>query len=160
MAYEIIDNFLELEYFKSIQDKMTSNFFPWYYIDSVGHTDDNKYGHFTHMAYDKYTINSEFYQSLTKVIEKLNPKAIIRIKANLTMNMGVLSQSSMHVDWDFEHKGALLYINTTNGPTILKDGTKIECIANRLLKFNSYEEHASTFCTDQKYRMVINFNYF
>lgn len=158
--HEIIDNFLEPEYFKFLQTKMTANIFPWYYSDYVGYKHDTKYSYFFHSIYDRYAINSPLYEDLTEVIEKLNPKAIIRIQANLYVNIGSLVQSCMHKDQTFEHKGALLYMNTTNGPTILNDGTEIKCVANRLAKFNTFEDHAASFCTDQKYKMVINFNYF
>jgi hypothetical protein len=158
--YQIIDNFLEPEYFKFLQTKMASNNFPWYYIDAVATEYDTKYSYFTHMAYDNYIVNSDLYKDLDVVIEKLNPKALIRIKANLYLNVSDPVQSSMHKDQDFEHKGAVLYMNTTNGPTILNDGTEIKCVANRLVKFNTFEDHAASFCTDQKYKMVINFNYF
>jgi hypothetical protein len=159
-SYQITDNFLDPEYFKFLQTKMVSNSFPWYYIDCLGNEQDTEYSHFTHMAYDNYTVNSELYKDLSTVIEKLNPKALIRIKANLYINRGIPVQSCMHTDQIFEHKGAILYMNTTNGPTTLKDGTKVECVANRLVKFNTSEEHAGSFCTDQKYKMIINFNYF
>jgi hypothetical protein len=159
-SYQIIDNFLEPKYFKFLQTRMLSDNFPWFYVDFVGYEHDTKYSYFTHAAYDSYTVNSDLYRDLTMVIEKLEPKAIIRIKANLYINIGALVQSCMHKDQPFEHKGAVLYMNTTNGPTILKDGTEIECVANRLVKFNTFEDHAASFCTDQKYKMVINFNYF
>jgi hypothetical protein len=158
--YQITDNFLEPKYFEFLQTKMLSNTFPWYYIDFLGNERDTEYSYFTHMAYDNYTVNSSLYNDLAIVIEKLEPKALIRIKANLYTNIGTPAQSCMHKDQNFEHKGAILYMNTTNGPTILKDGTRIECVANRLVKFNTFEDHAASLCTDQKYKMVINFNYF
>ena len=65
-----------------------------------------------------------------------------------------------HIDFDFEHKGAIFYINTNNGLTILEDDTEIKSIANRLLLFDSTKPHRSTSCTDEKYRMNININYF
>jgi hypothetical protein len=159
-SHQIIDNFLEPAYFKFLHDKMVSNNFTWFYVNGLGNEYDTEYSHFTHMAYQNHGINSPLYDDLNKVIDKLNPKAIIRIKASLYINVGTLVRSCMHKDQPFEHKGAILYMNTTNGPTILKDGTEIECVANRLVKFNTFEDHAASFCTDQKYKMVINFNYF
>jgi hypothetical protein len=159
-SIQIIDNFLDPTYFDFLQAKMTNLSFPWYYVDYVADKYDTQYSYFFHTVYENYAINSSLYQDLAMIIEKLNPKALIRIRANLYMNVGALVQSAMHKDQPFEHEGALLYMNTTNGPTILKDGTKIECVANRLVKFNTFEDHAASFCTNQKYKMVINFNYF
>ena len=55
---------------------------------------------------------------------------------------------------------SIFYVNTTNGPTILEDGTEIECRANRLVSFPYETYHASVSCTDQHLRSVINLNYF
>ena len=65
-----------------------------------------------------------------------------------------------HVDIPWQHKGAIFYVNTNNGVTVLEDGTEIESIENRLLLFDSSKEHSSTSCTDAKVRVNINFNYF
>ena len=59
----------------------------------------------------------------------------------------------------FPHKGAIFYINTNNGFTVLEDGTEIASVSNRLLLFNPSEPHHSTSCTDVKRRVNINFNY-
>ena len=55
---------------------------------------------------------------------------------------------------------SIFYVNTTNGPTILEDGTEIECRANRLVTYPWKVFHSGVLCTDQPYRVVINFNYF
>ena len=39
-------------------------------------------------------------------------------------------------------------------------GTKVESIANRMITFPSNMKHTGTSCTDEKIRVVINFNYF
>ena len=41
-----------------------------------------------------------------------------------------------------------------------EDGTKVESIGNRLVTFDSHIKHSGTSCTDQKYRLVLNMNYF
>ena len=65
----------------------------------------------------------------------------------------------MHTDYPFPHKSAILYINTCEGYTKLKDRTKISSIANRLLIFDSSEDHCSTTTTDVPARFNININY-
>ena len=40
-----------------------------------------------------------------------------------------------------------------------EDGTKIESVANRLISFPEEMKHRGTSCTDEKIRVVINFNY-
>ena len=51
-------------------------------------------------------------------------------------------------------------MNTNNGYTKFEDGTKIESVANRMVSFPTNTQHKGTSCTDQKTRVVINFNYF
>jgi len=53
-----------------------------------------------------------------------------------------------------------LYVNTNNGYTKFEDGTKVESVANRLVTFPANMKHKGTSCTDEKIRVVINFNYF
>jgi hypothetical protein len=51
------------------------------------------------------------------------------------------------------------YINTNNGWTEFKKGGKVKSVENRMLIFDSSLEHMGVTCTDQKSRVVINFNY-
>ena len=55
---------------------------------------------------------------------------------------------------------SIFYVNTNNGYTEFEDGTKIESVANRMVTFPTNLKHRGTSCTDEKIRVVINFNYF
>ena len=106
-------------------------------------------------------ITSSFCQQfVSPIFKKIEVKAVIRIKVNLYTNVNEFIENEYHIDYPYEHKGAILYLNTNNGYTILEDGTEIESIENRLLKFEPHKRHKSTHCTDVKRRMNINFNYF
>ena len=65
----------------------------------------------------------------------------------------------MHKDYSFSHSGAILSLNTCDGYTKLKDGTKIDSVANRVLLFDASEEHCSTTTTNVSARINININY-
>ena len=54
---------------------------------------------------------------------------------------------------------ATYYLNTNNGYTELKTGEKVESVENRMLVFDSNIEHQGVTCTDEKRRVLINFNY-
>ena len=54
---------------------------------------------------------------------------------------------------------AILYINTNNGWTRFKKGARVKSIANRIVIFDSNLEHSGVTCTDEKRRVVMNFNY-
>ena len=54
---------------------------------------------------------------------------------------------------------AILYLNTNNGYTEFKSGDKVKSVSNRVVVFDSNLKHRTVTCTDQKTRIVINFNY-
>ena len=162
MKYEIIDNFLDEFSFNHIKSVIESDTFPWFWHDQVTFVNSERSSYyFTHMLFvDNEAKSTLFRQFMFPILEKLDAKAIIRIKINLYTNVSEFIENEFHTDYPYEHKGAILYLNTNNGYTILEDGTKIESIENRLLKFEPHKNHRSTHCTDVKRRLNINFNYF
>ena len=162
MTYEIIDNFLDKYSFNDIKTTIESQDFPWYWNDEVAFMGSKSSSYyFNHLLCKNTAITSSFCQQLVSpIFKKIEVKAVIRIKVNLYTNVNEFIENEYHIDYPYEHKGAILYLNTNNGYTILEDGTKIESIENRLLKFEPHKRHKSTHCTDVKRRMNINFNYF
>ena len=160
MDYEVVDNFLDLDVFNKLKTTVMNNNFSWFYQDAVTGIDDKESTYyFTHLFYDNFSQNSTWYDDIRPVVHKINPKRLIRAKANFYPNLGKYVENEPHVDYKFENKAAVFYLNTNNGYTILEDGTKIESVENRMLFFNGNELHTSTHCTDAKYRVNINFNW-
>ena len=160
MTIEVIDNFLGQRHFDEIREVLSGLTIPWYYNDSVtGDIVTNQY-YFTHNFYNYNRWMSEHHIIMKPIIEMLGVKAIMRIKGNLYPGVETPVEDPMHIDYPFEHKAAILYINTNNGYTVFEDGTKVEPVANRLVKFNGFVPHASSRCTDAKVRLNVNFNYF
>ena len=158
--YTTINNFLSKKDFTTIKNTIESENFPWYYNHKItDKTDDVEQGYFTHLFYDQH-IPSHYFKCLKPLIDKLKVKSIIRIKANLYHKTEKLIFHKPHLDYDFKHKGAILYLNTCNGYTVLNGGTKIKSVENTLLLFDSSKTHNSTNCTDKKIRLNININYF
>ena len=56
-------------------------------------------------------------------------------------------------------KTCVFYLNTNDGYTMFKDGTKVESVENRLVLFDSQTQHCGTSCTDKRKRVVLNINY-
>jgi hypothetical protein len=160
LEYKIVDNFLQKEAFLEIKNIVMGSEFQWFYNNSVSYKNKKDGFYFTHTFYSNYKTNSEKMYLLNPIIEKIQPKSIIRIKANLYPKTKKIFEHGKHKDCEFSHKGFLFYINTNDGFTRLKDGTKIESIENRGLFFDPYLEHNSTNCTNQDARININFNYF
>ena len=99
---------------------------------------------------------------LADVYSKLNIAVLIKAKANFNIVTDEIIEHGLHIDVE-QIAGicttAILYLNTNNGYTIFEDGTKVESLANRLVKFPTGTKHSGTSCTDIRNRMVINFNY-
>jgi hypothetical protein len=158
--YTVIDNFLDTDYFNHLKHIIMKDSFPWFFQATVAEHERDTDFYFTHLIYDENKINSNFYNELAPLINKLNLISLLRIKANLYPNLNKEIINLSHVDSSTSHKGAILYINTNNGYTILDNSIKINSVENRILLFDPSMPHQSTHCTDEKCRININFNYF
>jgi hypothetical protein len=165
MQYEVIDNYLPQEQFEVIQHLMMKDkTFNWFYNPDVAvrNKELKNTMYFVHMFYDNYAPRSAFIGNIFPLIDKLNPKGLVRVKGNMfpNLNLNERIKEPLHADYPYEHKGAIFYINTNNGPTVFEDGTEIEAVENRILLFESHKLHTMIYCTDQKVRVNININYF
>ena len=99
---------------------------------------------------------------LNVLLDKIDPLAVYRIQANFTVQQEKRGRDLFHMDHQLAPSmiTSIFYMNTTNGSTILEDGTEIECRENRLVSYPYNTYHAGVRCTDQLYRIVINLNYF
>ena len=55
---------------------------------------------------------------------------------------------------------SIYYVNTNNGYTKFETGEIVESVENRMVTFPSNIRHTGSSCSDEKIRVVINFNYF
>ena len=159
--FEVKDNFLPEKEYINIYTLLTDEYFPWYFNNykTLSHTGGLFDYQFTHTFYKDNEISSPFFKSLKPLIDKLNSRTLVRIKANLNPITQELIKSKSHTDQDFECKVAIYYLNTNNGYTMLED-KKVESKANRMVLFDSSIFHYGTNSTNCNNRMVINFNYF
>lgn len=160
-GYQILDNFLDKEVFESLQMSLIGDHFPWYFQNNVAldKQEHLKEYYFTHVIYDNHIPQSNFFQNLIPLLEKIDIKSLIRVKINLYPNIGNFIINQPHTDYTYPHKGAVFYVNTNNGYTIVDSDNKIESIENRILFFDPAVYHQSTHCTDEKRRITININY-
>ena len=159
---EVIDNFMPDEHAKKMYDEMMGQDFPWFITLNVAkkHVESNDY-YFTHVFYEpKNGINSSWYEEfILPIKEKLNVKELYRVKGNMYTNQNKFIEHTPHIDFDFEHKGALYCLNTCNGHTNFM-GEKVDSVFNRMILFNPTILHNSTTTNDEIVRMNINFNYY
>jgi hypothetical protein len=161
---ELKHNFLEDNDFFNLADVMFGPHFPWFFqprkvSESVQLT--YKTCQYTHMFYDDNKINSNFYDLIIPLIEKLNVRSLIRVKANMTIGDPEPIESGMHVDFPYEDsKTAVFYLNSNNGYTLFENGKQIPSEQNSIALFESQLKHCGVTCTDEQVRVVININYF
>lgn len=160
--YKVINNFLDKEDFLNIKNTLESYNFPFYLQKEINrHHDKNDLTcYFTHILFSQKGGYSNHFNIFSPLIEKLEPKALIRVKCNIYLKTNKIIQHKPHVDYDFKHKGAIFSINTNDGGTILDNNIKIDSIENRILFFDPSKTHSSTTTTNSKFRMNININYF
>ena len=165
---KIEDNFLDQVIFNEIQDLMLGENFAWYYSDTIDYIGQKDKFQFGHIFYGENVPKSSFCEKLNPILEIINPISLWRIKANLLTKTTTIIENAFHIDMPDripEEKlkqwtTAIFYVNTNNGYTKFEDGTKVESVANRMVSFPTNIKHTGTSCTDEKRRVVINFNYF
>ena len=167
MKHKVIDNFLDEEYFDSLvtlftdKEKTNNTIMPWFFGSSIAYPGviKDKLFYMAHLFYEDNMPRSNYYDNLIPLLEKLEVRCLIRIKANLFPNTEILHEHPMHWDYPYSHSGAILSLNTCDGYTKLEDGTKIDSVANRVLLFDSSEKHCSTTTTNVSARINININF-
>ncbi len=166
----VIDNFLEKKDHKKIKEVFYDLDFPWYYNDYKSFSknyfkndknilcDEVNDFQFTHVFYNDFEYKSRW--DISPLIDKINPNALIRIKANLTTRTEEKQVYGFHCDVDQICFTAIYYINSNNGKTLFEDQTEINSVENRIVIFDSQIKHTGTSCTDKNTRMLINLNYY
>ena len=163
MGVNVIDNFLPVDEFKILQEKIVSSTFPVYHQDYITEQFEFpsvKNVSFTHTIYRDNLSGSDYYDVVNRILfSKLEMRSLIRSKVNCYPRTDEIIEHKWHIDAPYEHKGILLYLNTCDGETRF-DGEAIQSKENRIVFFDPSKLHASTSCTDQKCRWNIIANYF
>ena len=169
---KIEDNFLKQKDFDRLQTCMMNLEFDWHYLDSITNLDRDvrdttgELGgfQFVHNFYRHHrplsTYYDEWYDMLFKYI--IDGSVLDRIKANLLTKTPEIIENKLHTDIEPPKKPlttSIFYINTNNGYTKFKDGTKVESVEYRLVTFPVNTKHTGTTCTDENVRVVINLLY-
>ena len=170
---KVIDNFIPEDEWNQIKAivMLPHNAFPWAFApetiqEPLLKVDPLDGYQFVHTLYniDRGGIDSQSYSLFDIVQQKLGVKRLDRIKLNLNPKTFFHRKSGFHTDQrnsdDPQHqKTAVFYLNTNDGYTEFEDGSKVDSRANRMVIFDSQIMHRGTTCTNQKTRVVINFNY-
>jgi len=165
---EVIQDFIPKDAHEKIKsvmcnlDKFNYIDFPWYLSRNVATTDDNRNDFYMyHPFYWDHAPASEWFtELLMPLMQALEPKSLMRVKGNLYPATPTIVEHDPHVDEIFSHKGAVYFVNNNDGYTTTADGTKVPSIENSVLLFDPSKPHYSSTCTNDKFRVTININYF
>ena len=171
---QIRDNVLAEEELRKLQNVMlldstqNNRTIPWSISNMYGSIheamcEEKEAFFWTHTFHDRQRVESQYFDILFPLLTKINPFAIVRIRANCNTITDKIIEHGYHTDvpdW-LNCNTSILYVNTNNGFTkFMEDGSKVQSVANRLCTFPSSTRHSSTTATDVTQRVVINFNYF
>jgi hypothetical protein len=157
------NNFLPTQKFLMIKGLLDSSDFPWYFNKAIV-SDNEPLDHiqFTHTFFTNGSIHSNFFKNLSPLLNLINPSLLVRIKANLQPITSNIIKHQMHTDEVLDNAKittGIFYINTNDGKTIFETGEEVKSEENKYIEFDSKKMHTGTTCTNEKNRIVINFNY-
>ena len=159
---DIRKNFLEDKDFIGLRGLFMSNVFPWFLSGKNQDALKEKDFQFVHIFYEKNNINSQFFDWLNPLLNKIKPFSIIRIKANLLTRTSKIVDAGMHTDFTLSNNKittGIYYLDDSNGYTNFEKGDRIKSESNKYVSFDSKLKHCGSTCTDKDFRMVINLNY-
>ena len=142
---------------------MMSGNFPWYYYPFKSYADHSGgvYDYqLSHTFFRDEEWNSNAMWAVEPVLSIVDPKVIVRIKANMTLAAPTVSTCGMHTDFDNSMiTTGILYFTECDGGTVFEDGERVESIPNRFAYFNATKRHSAETFTNAKARCVMNFNF-
>ena len=173
---KIIDNYLNKEVFKTLQDALLSNEFPWFYNESKvtkpscspikGYETQDQH-QFTHTFFgNEQNLNwTPTTAIVAPLLDKIKPRVWIRVKLNLSTINSKPLVGGWHCDMlpdkvsRSDTTTTFFYINTNNGYTMFENGDKVPSVENRLVTIPNNILHTGVSQTDKKTRVVLNLNY-
>jgi len=164
MEPKIFKDILDKEEFEKIKDFFMDNNTSWFYQHKMVRSSKNDdRGYFTHALFYNNRVNSNAYDLMLPLLEKLNAGPIIQIRANLNIKSDNPYFCDFHTDCNYnEALTAIYYLNKNNGYTEFddKNKTKIYSEPNKIVVFNCKLKHRMVSQTDENRRLLININYF
>ena len=163
--YKVIDNFCDLEFYKKLKNLITHEDFPWRRRLKTVEEDINSLGYFTHNFYNNAQIQSECFEPfIIPILQKLNARAVIQVRANLDFERLYLKKNSLyHIDNFDDHFTSILNLSENGGGTELKlknEEIFLKSKENRMIIFKSNIMHRAVKPDANKVRYLINFNYY
>ena len=184
LKIHVYDNCLPFPVFKRMQEILLGLNFPWYYNEGALYNKETKYNpvappihshkddldvfQFTHLFFRERAFAwSPYKEVILPILNVLEPRAWIRVKANLGPREPKPVVGGWHYDSSYDKNKpyddtitGTLHMNTNNGYTLLETGDKIKSVENRLVLFPCNILHTGITQTDTKVRVLLTFNFF
>ena len=78
--FRIEDNYIDAEKSLDLKLMMESNNFPWFFLQGKVTKTDKLFDYqFVHIFYTNHSINSDYYDRLSPLIDKIKPLSLQRI---------------------------------------------------------------------------------
>jgi len=162
---QTINNLLNVEEFRELQDFYTSADCPWYYNSQVNQFSNNNF-YFTQKLFEKGWHLEHSEKHVTMLLKQLSkhlesPLELLRSKVNLFVNRNKHYHCGFHTDMTgSEDYYTFVYnLNSNNGGTQIKDGELYTSNENCGLLFYGNVEHESVTQTDTYTRINMNINF-
>lgn len=163
---KVVDNLLEPKVFNELQSFVMSSEVTWRYASGSVYQNDGDI-QFFHPLYMAPSRSDQFDKICMPIMQKLEGFiTLLRAKMNMSLRKDEVSKKGMHIDVENAKqyydvmKTSIFYFNTTNGPTYFEDGTKVDCVENRLITFPMGTMHCGSYASDADRRIVLNLNWF
>ena len=183
MKLQVIENYLDEKLHKKIETLFLSNRFDWYFISPTATYFENGVDTFVplddififvHCFVQEFeeaqtTISPYFEEYMKPILFNMqqtfgfpNPIGVLRVKANMYTNTGKSEATGPHTDFPGltipdTYVTMVYHVNGNNGATVVGDRV-IPSKANQLIAFDGTCEHYGISQTDEKVRLVVNFN--
>lgn len=160
IKHRIIPDFLEQEFYRNMQFICLGDNFPWF-IKSKSNVDDSEDYYLTHTFYRNNVAHSDYYNFVqSNLLNFIKINSLISVEAIMLPSNKEVKSIEIINEFDFKHNQIIYFVNTTNGNTILQDGSKIKSNENTILMMDSTEKLHSENCTNKKAKVMILIDYF
>jgi hypothetical protein len=155
-------------------DEISWHFYPMYHNLELEENPNGSTHGFMHNFFDKQKISSEYIYLINPIMEKIQSHfgkstTAIRVKMNMTMNIGKQVEHYPHVDrgdlsvYGSRWKTAIYYLDDSDGDTLFFDDEeniihRQTPKANTLVVFDGNTYHAPQLPLVANRRIVININ--
>lgn len=167
---QTIENIIPESHQDFLLSKVTDLSFDWHFMPDVTYVEEGE-GHntpgFAHVLVNGQKRSGQedmFMAPLNEYLYRTNQKlgALHRMRLGCLLANCDLEHNNKHIDFNFEHKVGLYYLNNSDGDTLVWDDdivTKVSPKKGRFFVFDGKFPHASSCPKEHTTRIVLTYNF-